>query len=555
MASSLLAIVLVISSTRGHHYVFSYPPDPQRKQSHKQSDSTSSENVYGIAWRQQQHQLQQQTEQQHHDSHSQFEGRDSILGIDTGFLADALAPKSPLRDRKFQMTIDDLTFVGHPISLTADDQQQQQQPSQQKKWQSNDDSNGHRRTSKGSNAAVDDSHSSSHITQFHVVFVISPPDLELNNQVDILYDHIIKRYTTALRYEQLRCEYVKREADKVLAIKEEATNHGTPYSQVMLSILAESSLARDIKHIFTSLSSNSIAHVIVNDFIDLSLQLPVVGNQQKLSMMLQYPGATNPVNESVASIYVGAYEYDKYPVLCPYHTLLLLEDPEEVLKSMPLDSNPTLVQLVQILTPTQNLQELHLLLDCSLAQIYRLAAHLIYWRKAKLIHPIHARNVYAISPVAKMENFKELEADFKSHVPGLDLPTLLSELSSTRPLYMITPSKELRQQYCVAIMYLLRFDLVIQLHMYLVLLPIPKEVSPTSDDQLGSSPTDDWLKRFASDKAPREVADLFQRLVPYLNGRHPMDEIVFREGITRKQLSLVLKYYADYIVTLYHYAN
>jgi hypothetical protein len=110
-------------------------------------------------------------------------------------------------------------------------------------------------------------------------------------------------------------------------------------------------------------------------------------------------------------------------------------------------------------------------------------------------------------------SFKELEADFKSHVPGLDLPTLLSELSSTRPLYTITPSKELRQQYCVAIMYLLRFDLVIQLHMYLVLLPIPKEVSPTStsDDQLGSSPTDDWLKRFASDKAPREVADLFQR--------------------------------------------
>ncbi|KAH8551405.1 nitrogen permease regulator of amino acid transport activity 3-domain-containing protein [Umbelopsis sp. PMI_123] len=290
----------------------------------------------------------------------------------------------------------------------------------------------------------------------------------------------------------------------------------------MLSILAESSLARDIKHIFTSLSSNSIAHVIVNDFIDLSLQLPVVGKQQKLSMMLQYPGATNPVNESVASIYVGAYEYDKYPVLCPYHTLLLLEDPEEVLKSMPLDSNPTLVQL------------------------------------AKLIHPIHARNVYAISPVAKMDNFKELEADFKSHVPGLDLPTLLSELSSTRPLYMITPSKELRQQYCVAIMYLLRFDLVIQLHMYMVLLPIPKETSTsttTSDDQLGSSPGDDWLKRFASDKAPREVADLFQRLVPYLNGRHPMDEIVFREGITRKQLTLVLKYYADYIVTMYHYAN
>ncbi|KAJ2957961.1 hypothetical protein NQZ79_g6399 [Umbelopsis isabellina] len=552
MASSLLAILLVISSTRGHHYVFSYPPDPQRKRTHKQPNS--SENVYGLGW--------QTTEHINNSSSDQYGGRDVVFGIDTGFLADALAPKTPLRDRKFQMSIDDLTFVGHPVSLTADDQQQQQI-----RRQAAEEAAANRRTSKGSDATTDDdSHSSTtHITQFHVVFVLSPPDLQLNSQIDMFYDHIIKRYTTALRYEQLRCEYVKHEADKVLVIKEEAFNKNTPYSQVMQSILAESSLARDIKHIFTALSTNSIAHVIVNDFIDLSLQLPVVGNQQKLSMLLQYPGATNPVNESVASIYgVGTYEYDKYPILCPYHTLLLLEDPEEVLKSMPLDSNPTLVQLVQILTPTQSLQELHMLLDCSLAQIYRLAAHLIYWRKAKLIHTIHARNVYAVSPVAKLDNLKELEADFQLHVPGLDLPILLAQLSSAKPLYMVAPAKELRQQYCEAITYLLRFDIVIQLHMYLMLVASAKEVAPTttgSEEQLGSSPGDDWVKRFASDKAPREVAELLERtnytlrLVPYLNGRHHMEEIMFREGVTRKQLNLVLKYYSDYIVTLYHYAN
>jgi len=92
----------------------------------------------------------------------------------------------------------------------------------------------------------------------------------------------------------------------------------------------------------------------------------------------------------------------------------------------------------------------------------------------------------------------------------------------------------------------------------LVLLPGTKETSSSnsvSDDQLGTSPSDDWVQRFASDKAPREVAELFERLVPYLNGRHHTEEIMFREGVTRKQLNLVLKYYADYIVTLYHYAN
>lgn len=52
-----------------------------------------------------------------------------------------------------------------------------------------------------------------------------------------------------------------------------------------------------------------------------------------------------------------------------------------------------------------SLQELHLLLDCSLAQIYRLAAHLIYWRKAKLINTISTRNIYVVSPTAKLEEY------------------------------------------------------------------------------------------------------------------------------------------------------
>lgn len=48
-----------------------------------------------------------------------------------------------------------------------------------------------------------------------------------------------------------------------------------------------------------------------------------------------------------------AYEYENFPVLLPYHTLLLLEDPEEILRDIPLDANPTLVKLVQILVPYQ----------------------------------------------------------------------------------------------------------------------------------------------------------------------------------------------------------
>lgn len=194
----------------------------------------------------------------------------------------------------------------------------------------------------------------------------------------------------------------------------------------MRDILDISSLAKDIRQIYNAISSNTAAHVIINDFIDLSLQIPIIGmknacdasansdRENLLSSAHASSGGSgggmhikdNYNGSSLMDIYsVAGYEYDHYPVLCPYHTLLLLEDPEEVLKNMPLDASPTLVQLVQILTPTQSLQELHLLLDCSLAQIYRLAAHLIYWRKAKLIHTISARNIYVVSPNAKLDEY------------------------------------------------------------------------------------------------------------------------------------------------------
>lgn len=252
------------------------------------------------------------------------------------------------------------------------------------------------------------------MTQFHVVFVLSPADLEVNAQVNAIYKHVVMRYTAALRYEQLRCRYVQDEVEKVLAIRDGDDSANMDYSVVMQTILQQSSLARDIRHIYTALTTRTTAHVIINDFIDVSLQIPLFTHHSRRSTfgaaMTQHSqrhqhqqqknGTTQADDQkkryqqqqqrqqqqqqrqqqkkngevvitpttntsgpllgyesqsaSLMDIYgMSGYEYDHYPVLCPYHTLLLLEDPEEVLKNMPLDASPTLVQLIQILTPTQ----------------------------------------------------------------------------------------------------------------------------------------------------------------------------------------------------------
>ncbi|KAI9322782.1 hypothetical protein BX666DRAFT_658750 [Dichotomocladium elegans] len=76
-------------------------------------------------------------------------------------------------------------------------------------------------------------------------------------------------------------------------------------------------------------------------------------------------------------------------------------------------------------------------------------------------------------------------------------------------------------------------------------------------DAISSSPGREQrrnrLRRLALDKVPKEVADLFERLVPYMDGKHHIEEIIYREAVSRRQLSLVLKYYSNHIVTVYHY--
>lgn len=50
------------------------------------------------------------------------------------------------------------------------------------------------------------------LNMFHVVFVLNPPPLEYQLRVQEMYEHVIKKFTKALRWEQARSSYVSRQA-------------------------------------------------------------------------------------------------------------------------------------------------------------------------------------------------------------------------------------------------------------------------------------------------------------------------------------------------------
>lgn len=57
--------------------------------------------------------------------------------------------------------------------------------------------------------------SKDNLKMFHVVFVLYPPPLEYHLRTKEMYDHVIKKFSRALKWEQARSNYVSKEASAI----------------------------------------------------------------------------------------------------------------------------------------------------------------------------------------------------------------------------------------------------------------------------------------------------------------------------------------------------
>ena len=73
------------------------------------------------------------------------------------------------------------------------------------------------------------------------------------------------------------------------------------------------------------------------------------------------------------------------PSLRPYQGILLLFEAEEIIKTLLPDSSSLLIRFIQTVTPNTSFEQMQTILDCSLSQIYRMAAHLHFWGQARII--------------------------------------------------------------------------------------------------------------------------------------------------------------------------
>lgn len=232
---------------------------------------------------------------------------------------------------------------------------------------------------------------------FHVVFAMQNCD---KDEIAMIYEHVILKLTSCLKYEQLKRNYIKAESEVILNLTDRfhrgdaECTFGTQLivvSSLKDAILEKSSLAQLLMNVYEAMHGQADPHLIVNLSCRLSLQTDL----EKLRMLGK-------------PIVHGTFK-TLFPTLRPYHGLLLLHDPEEIIKTFLPDSSILLIRFIQTVTPTVSFEQLQTILDCSISQIYKMASHLHFWSIARVIQTISTRNFYVISDDANFAKYRHFK--------------------------------------------------------------------------------------------------------------------------------------------------
>jgi nitrogen permease regulator 3-like protein len=340
--------------------------------------------------------------------------------------------------------------------------------------------------------------------------VLDPPTLEYSLRLKEIYENVIKKFSKALKWEQARADYVWNEAQNILQIKEKAREKSESIRvrfelRVLLTVLLEasmnslyseliarSSLARAISTVFTSISTSKIASVSLGPDASISLQIPPPTSTPYLpsSTDAAYPGLwlTTADEPSPADDAVTGGIDPHSETLAKHFALLLLDNEAAILKDVEASGGalgPALAHYIRTTKPNKSFMQISAISGIPLSHIQLLASHLVYWRRARAIPPLHQRDTYIVSPNCDLSKLPAATAAYAATFPTLpSLPKMLSALSGTpRPYATFIPSKDHKAAYFSILAWLLRGGWVTQLRAF-ARIKVPPEIKIAVDRTL-----------------------------------------------------------------------
>ncbi|KAI5970666.1 NPR3 [Candida margitis] len=411
---------------------------------------------------------------------------EDIMGVDPAYLCEMLAPPTAMCNARFEMTIEGKTFLGLPIHKSIDGGWKTRPWSNSKRFDQKTRSRSNSRPvdprAKAHDVADDEPNGDvkSNLNMFHLVFIMNPLTMEHNYRIDEMFHHVISKLSLILRRAQLKHDYIGQEVKRIVSLREESNDEN--------SLAEKSSLCKLIRDCFISINSSKVANLMINGKLK-SFQIPVKTEFHSLpDVTVPYiPGSYLSSTVNTLSNYglsnVGessrygqkdeAFRYlledDDSDEVVIYFALLLLDEPESIIRDIQTANDSILAHFIRSIEPTESLLKLSIRYpQLDLRQMKSFAFHLIYWRKARIIQPLSSRSVYIISPMAPLPTrLYEDISEFNKKFPTLpSLPHFLKLLSpkSRKPQQFaaIIPSRDHRDSYLHALSWLNRFGYATQ---------------------------------------------------------------------------------------------
>lgn len=465
----------------------------------------------------------------------QKEPSKQILGFEPEHISEMLSPPRDMCNRRFEIMLENVVFLGLPVHISSNgswksDKRSQKSQSMPSGERSNQDDN-----STGSDKSADS------MSMFHLVFVMNPPEIERNYRIDEMFYYVASKLSLVLRYEQLRHDYVWNQVKLISKLKDEWRSTVSQTSQQSMNefLMSKSSLCTLMAQCYDAISTSRIANLTINNK-PLSFQIPIKLEFHSLpEMTVPYiPGSylsstvnllgstglvsigetTRYKSNSLMSLMLGGLitddldpqddnddDLDDDDMASPedviYFSLLLLDDPESIIRDIKADSHSELATFIRLIRPTESLLKITNKMKLqfrkaalSAAEVVLFAFHLIYWRRARVISPLNARSIYIVSPMAPITtNFYKDVPQFKKVFPTMpSLPLLLKLLSARlkkpKLFASIIPSRDHKELYLDAVAWLMRYGYVTQLHTYIwlkVSRKVKMKVEEDMENELG----------------------------------------------------------------------
>lgn len=524
---SLLAVLLVVQGRTGSgaEIVYHYPPDPlsaarpsytsestdedDEESSSSDSEESSSEDDFDLFTRRLRNGLNGTQSQDNQSQHSDDEENnyfskrgtqdnghwkphwEPLLGLGEDGLVSLLAPGRAWHKRRFELGINDMTFLGRPVYAQEDGfwrkprkgraqaNEDEGAPYESIYGEGEDDDDEKDALSSNGNRADNRRHAKelpkSQLTMFHLVFVMDPSPLEHAVRVREMYDHVAKKMSKVLKWSQAHHNYVWEQAELLQTIRSTHFQQHSSTKALYTDIKQKSSLASALTKVFDNISESKIAAITLTPKLSVSLQIPPVTSSAYLPSLSEpplQPGLWVTTSTDTTSTSELDTPASTGPIqLSKNFTLLLKSSQQKIIKDIQTSGGSLampLANFVSHLRSTKSLHKISLASQISFNDIQHLAHHLIYWRKAVAIPPLHQRDTYIVSPNANMSKFSSACKAYEATFPMMpSLPKMLSALSGTpAPFGTLIPSTDHKEEYYRVLSWLMRDGWVTQLRTF-----------------------------------------------------------------------------------------